>query len=86
MKNNLYHRKVNSTLSVIIFQMILTSLPAQCPTGFPRNDTFISKPKNTFMENFRKEYPGCKIIIYMPTHYKLIITVGMQLPFRLRKM
>ena len=37
-------------------------------TGFPRNDTFISKPKNTFMENFRKEYPGCKIIIYMPTH------------------
>ena len=37
-------------------------------TGFPRNDTFILKPKNTFMDDFRNDHPGCKIIIYMPTH------------------
>ena len=37
-------------------------------TGYPRNDTFVNKPKSKVIEKIRHSYPGCKLIIYMPTH------------------
>ena len=37
-------------------------------TGFPRNDTFVRRPKAPFMEELLQKYPGRKFIIYMPTH------------------
>lgn len=37
-------------------------------TGYPRNDTFITKPFNEKIEQLKKERLGSKLIIYMPTH------------------
>ena len=37
-------------------------------TGYPRNDTFVTKPKNAIMEEMIKKYENHKFIIYMPTH------------------
>jgi CDP-glycerol glycerophosphotransferase (TagB/SpsB family) len=37
-------------------------------TGFPRNDTFVHKPRAACMEALRQRYPGKKFVIYMPTH------------------
>ncbi len=37
-------------------------------TGLPRNDTFVSKPKSEFLENFRTQHGDAKLIVYMPTH------------------
>lgn len=37
-------------------------------TGYARNDTFIKKPQNDFLERFHKENPTSKLICYMPTH------------------
>ena len=37
-------------------------------TGFPRNDTFVQKPRAPFMEALLKKHPGKKFVIYMPTH------------------
>lgn len=37
-------------------------------TGYPRNDTFISKPKNEAVEKNMAQHPGKRFVIYMPTH------------------
>ncbi len=37
-------------------------------TGFPRNDTFIYKPRNEYIERIHEKYPDHKLVIYMPTH------------------
>lgn len=37
-------------------------------TGYPRNDTFVTKPESTAIGNLRKLYSGARIIMYMPTH------------------
>lgn len=37
-------------------------------TGYPRNDMFIEKPYNEFMEHFIKTHNYANLIIYMPTH------------------
>ena len=37
-------------------------------TGYPRNDTFITKPYNENMVVIKKQHPDCKFIMYMPTH------------------
>ncbi len=37
-------------------------------TGYPRNDTFVLKPRNTYIEQLREKYKDHKFIIYMPTH------------------
>ena len=37
-------------------------------TGYPRNDTFITKPVNETMEALKRRYADCKLLIYMPTH------------------
>ena len=37
-------------------------------TGYARNDAFIKKPDNIFLNNFRCQHPDSKLICYMPTH------------------
>ena len=37
-------------------------------TGYPRNDTFITKPKNIMVERIIQENSEKKLVIYMPTH------------------
>jgi len=37
-------------------------------TGYSRNDTFITRPRNTNVEEILKSYQGKRFIIYMPTH------------------
>ena len=37
-------------------------------TGYPRNDMMVVKPQNKYFEDMKVRYPGCKFIIYMPTH------------------
>lgn len=37
-------------------------------TGYPRNDTFVTKPYNEYVERLRNKYSNCRFIIYMPTH------------------
>lgn len=37
-------------------------------TGYPRNDTFVSKPKNDAVEKLMAKHPGARFVIYMPTH------------------
>lgn len=37
-------------------------------TGYPRNDTFVTKPHNMYIESLMSKHLGCKWIIYMPTH------------------
>lgn len=37
-------------------------------TGYPRNDSFITKPRNVYFEELMAQKKQCKWIIYMPTH------------------
>lgn len=37
-------------------------------TGYPRNDTFVSKPYNIYIMEMINSHPNSKWIIYMPTH------------------
>lgn len=37
------------------------------PCGLPRNDALFSHKKENLLEEIRLRYPGCKIILYMPT-------------------
>lgn len=37
-------------------------------TGYPRNDTFVTKPNNHNLELLKEKYPNDKFVIYMPTH------------------
>ena len=37
-------------------------------TGYPRNDSFVTKPKNEYFEKLMVQSNQCKWIIYMPTH------------------
>ena len=37
-------------------------------TGFPRNDAFISKPRNQYVEALKEKCGDKKLLIYMPTH------------------
>lgn len=37
-------------------------------TGYPRNDTFVTKPHNTYIEELFEKHPTGKWILYMPTH------------------
>lgn len=37
-------------------------------TGQPKDDTFVWLFDNEFVTEIRKSHPGCKIIVYLPTH------------------
>ena len=37
-------------------------------TGYPRNDTFVTKPYSEKISEIRLKFPNSKMIIYMPTH------------------
>lgn len=37
-------------------------------TGYPRNDTFVTKPRNVYFEKMMGEQKNSKWMIYMPTH------------------
>lgn len=37
-------------------------------TGSARNDTFVTKPKSSFIRKFQANHPNSKLILYMPTH------------------
>lgn len=37
-------------------------------TGYPRNDSFVDKPKNEFIENLISMNKGYRFVVYMPTH------------------
>lgn len=37
-------------------------------TGYPRNDSFVTRPVNAHLEELRAKNPGKKLLIYMPTH------------------
>lgn len=52
----------------VVGDLLFASKGKTCITGYPRNDTFISKPYNGYMENIKAKYNGYKFIIYMPTH------------------
>lgn len=37
-------------------------------TGQPKDDNFVDVPRNAFVDELRKAHPGCKIVVYLPTH------------------
>ena len=37
-------------------------------TGYPRNDTFVTKPSYKEFTDLKERFPNAKLIIYMPTH------------------
>lgn len=64
-----YHWMATSQLYIDTFTDLL-DLPADIftITGYPRNDTFVTKPRSEHMERLRAAHPDEKFIIYMPTH------------------
>lgn len=64
-----YYWMAPSQLYVDLFTELMSSPKEHfCITGYPRNDTFITKPVHAYMESLKEKYPGYKFIIYMPTH------------------
>lgn len=64
-----YHWAATSELYVNIISELTDSDPSRfCITGYPRNDTFITKPENADFEALKRKYPGSRFVIYMPTH------------------
>lgn len=64
-----YHWMATSQLYVDTFiELMGLSNDNFTITGYPRNDTFVTKPKNEYVENLIASHPDSKFIVYMPTH------------------
>lgn len=64
-----FHWIATSDLYINTFTKLM-QIPSELffMTGYPRNDSFVLKPKNNNMEALRIAHPHKKFIIYMPTH------------------
>ncbi len=58
--SELYSKTIGELLQVDPSRFIIT--------GYPRNDTAVTKPYNQHMLSLKKANPDSKFIIYMPTH------------------
>jgi CDP-glycerol glycerophosphotransferase (TagB/SpsB family) len=64
-----FHWIATSDLYIETFTKLM-QIPAELfsITGYPRDDSFVLKPQNTYMESLLREHADKKFIIYMPTH------------------
>lgn len=66
---NKYHWiSCSQECSSIMSKLLGIYLDRFVETGFPRNDTFITRNDNSDILHVFNKYPGKKFIIYMPTH------------------
>jgi CDP-glycerol glycerophosphotransferase (TagB/SpsB family) len=66
--NSYYWMSTSELYSKTIGELLQVDPSRFIITGYPRNDTVITKPRNEYIENLKSKNPDAKFIIYMPTH------------------